>query len=101
MLRFGGGVFLNIQKCETCGNQFTWKEIQKSNRYKALVCVKCGTKHKVTKMTRILVGLLFLIVASIFYQTNFHYYLSTTIFCVAVYVSFPYFAKYVAVQNHK
>ncbi|MBS4201674.1 hypothetical protein KHA93_18895 [Bacillus sp. FJAT-49732] len=92
---------MNIQKCVTCGVQFTWKEVQKSNRYKPLVCRKCGTKHKVTKMTRFLVGLLILIVAFIFYLTNFYYYLSTTIFIIAAYLSFPYFAKYEAVQNHK
>jgi CXXC-20-CXXC protein len=99
MLRFTGGVFLKIQKCESCGYQFTWKEVQKSNRYKPLACRKCGTKHKVTKITRILVGLLIIIAASIFYQVDFYYYLSTTIFSIAVYLSFPYFAKYEVVQK--
>ncbi|MFE4243644.1 TIGR04104 family putative zinc finger protein [Peribacillus butanolivorans] len=105
MLRFSKerGVFFGIQKCETCGYQFTWKEIQKAIRwtYKPLVCKKCGTKHNVTKQTRLLlvlsagaiVGFLLFIVIDISFVLLL---LLSILLPLIVILLYPYFAKYKA-----
>ncbi|WP_353051568.1 TIGR04104 family putative zinc finger protein [Peribacillus frigoritolerans] len=98
------GVFLGIQKCETCGYQFTWREVQKAIRwtYKPLVCRKCGTKHKVTMQTRLLLALLSGVIVLILIVSKVPFYLGTALVIIlplTVILFFPYFAKYKA--NHK
>lgn len=105
------GVFLNIQKCEICGNQFTWREVGRTTTaglgYQPLICKKCGTKHEVTMMTRIIVALLVPIFLFILNSSNLlpfyiPFYVGFLIILVlffAVMLSFPYFAKYKVVQK--
>jgi CXXC-20-CXXC protein len=99
---------LGIQKCETCWNQFSWKEVVNTTTagfgYQPLVCSKCGTKHKVTIMTRIVVAFFIPIVVFILNLGNMipfliPFYLGLLIiliFFFAIMLIFPYFAKYKA-----
>ncbi|MFP3513066.1 hypothetical protein SB775_26440 [Peribacillus sp. SIMBA_075] len=104
---------MNIQKCESCENQFTWREVERTTTagfgYQPLICKKCGTKHEVTTMTRIIVALLVPIFIFILNSSNLlpfyiPFYVGLPIILVlffAVMLSFPYFGKYKAVQNRK
>jgi CXXC-20-CXXC protein len=96
---------LNVQKCVTCGNQFTWKEVQKAIQwtYKPLVCRKCGTEHKVTMLTRCLVAFLIPFLTTfillVFKYNNIPFYLGLTVITIFFFIfilSYPYFAKYKA-----
>ncbi|MBM7569928.1 TIGR04104 family putative zinc finger protein [Aquibacillus albus] len=88
-----------IQKCKSCGYQFTWKEIQKAIRwtYKPLVCKKCGTTHVVTNKTRSLFGILFPLLAFAVVLSNISLLVGLLSILTIVIISillFPYFAKY-------
>lgn len=52
-----------MQKCEKCNSQFSWSKIFNSFwwTYKPIVCDNCGTKHKITILSRFkVVGMTFL-----------------------------------------
>jgi CXXC-20-CXXC protein len=102
---------LGIQKCGTCYNQFSWKDVVKTTTagfgYQPLVCSKCGTKHKVTIMTRIVVAFFMPILVFILNLSNiipflipfYLVLLLILIFFIAIMLLFPYFAKYKAIAN--
>ncbi|TDK54040.1 hypothetical protein E2K98_30000 [Bacillus salipaludis] len=106
MLRFTGGFFLRIQKCNNCRNQFTWKEIQNASGwgYKKLVCKKCGLEHLITFQSRFLPRLIYaVLIFSNLFLSNVPYALHQTYFGLALLLIFinvlifPYYAKYKAV----
>ncbi|MHC0038765.1 TIGR04104 family putative zinc finger protein [Pseudoneobacillus sp. C159] len=97
---------MGIQKCDNCGYQFTWMEIQKVSRvnYKPLVCCKCGTKHNVSIQTRLTLGLStgIMVAISLFYLNNVSFGLGilfVILFSLAVIILFPYFARFKAYKN--
>jgi CXXC-20-CXXC protein len=90
---------MGIQKCENCGYQFTWKEIQKAIRwtYKPLVCRKCGTRHFISMKTRLVLPLLIGPLVFILTIIKVPFYLGivlTVTLPLIVILLFPYFAKY-------
>lgn len=93
---------MGIQKCENCGYQFTWKEVEQSFvRWTAipLVCKKCGTSHEISKRTRFLVALPVPIMIGILNVRNLYLGLPITlILFAAVILSYPYFARYKATR---
>ena len=96
------GDFLGIQKCESCGYQFRWKEIQKAIRwsYKPLVCRKCGTEHRVTIRTRLLVGLLASLIIAFLIKVSYELGLALSLPLIII-LLFPYFAQYKANIKNK
>ncbi|WP_412768013.1 TIGR04104 family putative zinc finger protein [Halobacillus yeomjeoni] len=99
------GVFLGIQKCENCGYQFSWKEIQKAIRwtYKPLVCENCGTVHVITKRT----SFIFSIFSGVVGFTLAMNYLPILvgigvmlIILLLAIILFPYVAKYEIDNSH-
>lgn len=106
-------IFLRIQKCENCGNQFSWREvvmttISGSWGYQPLVCRKCGTKHKVTMISRILVAFpipILLFIANLCkLPILIPFYIGLPIILIlffAIMLSFPYFARYKASTSFK
>ncbi|WP_374049430.1 TIGR04104 family putative zinc finger protein [Neobacillus sp. OS1-33] len=93
-----------MQKCVTCGHQFTWKEIQRSIRwtYKPLVCKECGTKHNPTMKTKVTISFIVGIILFPLLLLNLPFYLELVLiitFFLIVIAFFPYFAKYSANRN--
>lgn len=94
---------MGIQKCKSCGYQFTWKDMQKAIRwtYKPLVCKKCGTKHVITNKTRSLFGM-FPILGGVVAFSNISMFvgvLSLLIIGIIVVLLFPYVATYKVKKN--
>ena len=95
LVRKGG--FMGIQKCEACGYQFRWKEIQKAIRwyYKPLVCRKCDTEHRITIRTRMLVVFLGSLIMVLLIKTTFQLEIAL-LSSILVILFFPYFVQYKA-----
>ncbi|MDF2535397.1 MAG: hypothetical protein K0R18_1556 [Bacillales bacterium] len=88
---------MGIQKCENCGYQFTWKEIQKVScwSYKPLICSECGEKHNITKQTRVKLGLsTALILVFLFFYASDDSFSLEILLPIIVILLFPYFAKF-------
>ena len=53
---------MSLQKCTSCNNQFTKKEIRKSIwsswTYQSITCTECKTEHYPTIASRLLFGIL-------------------------------------------
>ncbi|WP_165763796.1 TIGR04104 family putative zinc finger protein [Halalkalibacter urbisdiaboli] len=99
---------MGIQKCEICGQPFTWREIQKGVRwsYKPLECSRCQTRHSITIQTRLLLGAItgLIVLFVISYVSKVSFYLGmvlAVLLPLIVLLLFPYFAKYKANQQEK
>ncbi|WML44623.1 TIGR04104 family putative zinc finger protein [Neobacillus sp. PS3-40] len=97
---------MSIQKCEFCGHQFGWIEIQKniSWGYKPIVCKKCGLKHIVTFRSRRTFGIFTGIIAFfiLFFLSDVPFGLRLTLSLLLTLIHiilFPYYAKYKANKN--
>lgn len=58
-----------MQKCEKCNAAFSWSKILKSYKwtYGLLKCDNCGTKHKITILSRFTVAVLTILPMYIFF----------------------------------
>jgi CXXC-20-CXXC protein len=99
-------VKLGIQKCEFCGEQFRWIEIQKniSWGFKPILCKKCGLKHNVTFQSRrtfgIFTGIIALFILLFLSGFPLGIRLTISLFLMLIHVIlFPYYAKYKANKN--
>ncbi|MGE8082036.1 TIGR04104 family putative zinc finger protein [Peribacillus loiseleuriae] len=95
---------MNLQKCDKCNTQFKWSKIYKSSflAYR-LQCSQCGTKHKITFLSRIIISLLIGLPLWIFGITtildglsvsNFYIFSVVIIYPVLISLSFPFLMKY-------
>lgn len=52
--------WITVQKCQKCGNQFTWKSMEKSLifGYKPITCSRCDSTHYAGFWTRIILSVL-------------------------------------------
>ncbi|TDK61772.1 hypothetical protein E2K98_12850 [Bacillus salipaludis] len=102
---------MGIQKCESCGNQFRWKEIIRQESglgFKPLACGRCGLEHHITLQTKLIPGLVFAVfIFFSFFISNVPYAMRLSLFGLFLLLSilnlliFPYYAKYKAVKNQK
>jgi CXXC-20-CXXC protein len=99
--------WINMQKCQKCENQFTWKSIEKSLAlgYRPITCSKCQSVHYVSFWTRLILagsitmiplGLMFMIIIPFrIIPLSVEFWIAFYLIWAAVIIGItPFFAKY-------
>lgn len=94
---------MNLQVCELCATPFKWKKIVSSisRSYRPLCCSECGTEHKITVASRLIVAFLTVIpmqiIAYSLYELFSSVFISVAIavlYAVLALLLFPFLVKY-------
>ncbi|PFG14666.1 TIGR04104 family putative zinc finger protein [Bacillus sp. es.036] len=92
---------MGLPKCNRCGKPFKWRTIIKNiwGIYRPITCNNCGTKNKITYLSRVLVSLSIILPMLIFgfYLSSYSIgvrliYMVLMGICISTFI--PFFIKY-------
>ncbi|WP_411789157.1 TIGR04104 family putative zinc finger protein [Halobacillus rhizosphaerae] len=105
---YAGGVVNLIQKCQNCGQSFSWTHIYLSlwMNYKPILCKECGQKHRLYFYSRLINSLFIIPIALFIPFANSKLELSqlfivtfAIIYFVLTSLPLPYLMKYKSVAS--